>query len=65
MPEVSLRVTLVNFMLGKEGLSKQLLAKIVAQERPELQQTKTDLTVQSAEYKRVLQEIEDKILTVT
>lgn len=65
MPEVSLRVTLVNFMLGEEGLSKQLLGKVVALERPELQQTKTDLTIQSAEHKRLLQEIENKILTVT
>lgn len=64
LPEVGVRVTLVNFMLAKDGLQAQLLARVVARERPDLQQAKSDLTTQGAEHRRLLQEIEKKILTV-
>ncbi|CAB3230574.1 unnamed protein product [Arctia plantaginis] len=64
LPEVGVRVTLVNFMLAKDGLQAQLLARVVARERPDLQQAKADLTTQGAEHRRLLQEIERKILTV-
>lgn len=64
LPEVGVRVTLVNFMLAMDGLQAQLLARVVARERPDLQQAKTDLTTQSAEHRRLLQDIEKKILTV-
>lgn len=59
-----MRVTLVNFMLAKDGLQAQLLARVVARERPDLQQAKSELTTQGAEHRRLLQEIEKKILTV-
>ncbi|XP_037866676.1 dynein axonemal heavy chain 7 isoform X1 [Bombyx mori] len=64
LPEVGVRVTLVNFMLAKDGLQAQLLARVVARERPDLQQAKSDLTTQGAEHRRLLQEIEKKILNV-
>ncbi|CAG4997774.1 unnamed protein product [Parnassius apollo] len=64
LPEVGVRVTLVNFMLAKDGLQAQLLSRVVAKERPDLQQAKTDLTTQGAEHRRLLQDIEKKILTV-
>ncbi|XP_041972117.1 dynein axonemal heavy chain 7 isoform X2 [Aricia agestis] len=64
LPEVSVRVTLVNFMLAVDGLQAQLLARTVARERPDLQQAKSDLTTQGAEHRRQLQEIEKKILNV-
>ncbi|XP_068620866.1 dynein axonemal heavy chain 7 [Battus philenor] len=64
LPEVGVRVTLVNFMLAKDGLQAQLLARVVARERPDLQQAKADLTTQGAEHRRLLQDIEKKILTV-
>lgn len=64
LPEVSVRVTLVNFMLAKDGLQAQLLSRVVARERPDLQQAKSELTTQGAEHRRLLQEIERKILTV-
>lgn len=59
-----MRVTLVNFMLAKDGLQAQLLARVVARERPDLQQAKADLTTQGAEHRRLLQDIEKKILNV-
>ncbi|KAH9642760.1 hypothetical protein HF086_010413, partial [Spodoptera exigua] len=64
LPEVGVRVTLVNFMLAMDGLQAQLLSRVVARERPDLQQAKIDLTTQGAEHRRLLQEIEKKILTV-
>lgn len=51
-------------MLAKDGLEAQLLARVVARERPDLQQAKSDLTTQGAEHRRLLQEIERKILNV-
>jgi dynein heavy chain len=37
LPEVSIKVTLTNFMITSEGLSDQLLGIVVAKERPELE----------------------------
>jgi len=57
-------VTLLNFMITMEGLQDQLLGIVVARERPELEEEKSQLIMQSAENKRQLKEIEDKILEV-
>lgn len=64
LPELSTKVTLINFMITLEGLEDQLLGTVVAQERPELEDEKNDLIMQSAANKKQLQEIEDKILEV-
>lgn len=58
------QVTLLNFMITPEGLEDQLLGIVVARERPELEEEKNSLILQSAENKRQLKEIEDKILEV-
>nr|AML30860.1 axonemal inner arm dynein heavy chain 4 [Marsilea vestita] len=64
LPETSVKVTLLNFMITREGLSDQLLGVVVARERPDLEQQKNELVVQSAENKRRLKELEDQILQV-
>lgn len=64
LPETSVKVTLLNFMITPEGLQDQLLGIVVAQERPELQEEKNALIQQGAANKRQLKEIEDKILEV-
>ena len=51
-------------MITMEGLQDQLLGIVVARERPELEEEKSQLILQSAENKRQLKEIEDKILEV-
>ena len=51
-------------MITMEGLQDQLLGIVVARERPELEEEKSQLIMQSAENKRQLKEIEDKILEV-
>lgn len=46
------QVTLLNFMITPEGLEDQLLGIVVARERPELEEEKNALILQSAENKR-------------
>ncbi|KAI9203090.1 dynein heavy chain and region D6 of dynein motor-domain-containing protein [Polychytrium aggregatum] len=64
LPELSTKVTLLNFMITPEGLEDQLLGIVIAKERPELEEMKAQLLLQSADNKRQLQEIEDKILEI-
>jgi len=51
-------------MITAEGLDDQLLGIVVARERPELEEEKNALILQSASNKKQLKEIEDKILEV-
>ncbi|KAM4698368.1 dynein axonemal heavy chain 7 [Rhinophrynus dorsalis] len=64
LPETSVKVTLLNFMITPEGMQDQLLGIVVAQERPDLEEEKQALILQGAENKRQLKEIEDKILEI-
>jgi dynein heavy chain len=52
LPEVAVKVTLLNFMITPLGLQDQLLGIVVARENPELEDERTQLVVQSAENKR-------------
>ncbi|KAF6774187.1 hypothetical protein AHF37_07990 [Paragonimus kellicotti] len=61
-PEVSTKVTLVNFTLSPDGLEDQLLGIVVAEERPDLEEAKNQLIVSNAKMKQELKEIEDRIL---
>jgi dynein heavy chain len=63
LPEVSTKVTLINFMITYEGLSDQLLGLVVEKEQPELQTKKEQLVIEGAQNKNKLQEIEDQILS--
>ncbi|XP_055917464.1 dynein axonemal heavy chain 7 [Eupeodes corollae] len=64
LPEVAVKVTLLNFMITTQGLQDQILAITVARERPDLEAEKNTLIIQSAENKRTLKETENKILEV-
>ncbi|KAH9525061.1 Dynein heavy chain 1, axonemal, partial [Bulinus truncatus] len=61
-PEVSTKVTIINFTLSPSGLQDQLLGIVVAEERPDLEDSKNQLIVSNAKMKLELKEIEDKIL---
>lgn len=61
-PEISATVTLLNFTLAPIGLEDQLLAIVVANERPDLEEAKAQLTMNNAQMKKELKDIEDKIL---
>ena len=50
--DILFQVTLLNFMITNEGLQDQLLGIVVARERPELEEEKNALIVQSAENKK-------------
>jgi dynein heavy chain len=47
-PETSATVTMLNFTLAPSGLEDQLLAVVVANERPDLEEAKNQLTVNNA-----------------
>lgn len=64
LPETAVKVALLNFMITEDGLKDQLQGIVVAKERPELEEEKNFLILQGAENKRLLKEIEDKILEV-
>jgi len=62
LPEVCIKVTLINFTVTLEGLEDQLLGLVVREERPDLEKAKNHLVVSLAADKKQLQELEDKIL---
>lgn len=51
-------------MITTEGLEDQLLSIVAAKEKPELEEQKNNLIIQSAENKKKQKEIEDTILEV-
>ena len=61
-PEVSVKVSLLNFFVTQDGLEDQLLGAVVMQEREDLAEAKNALVVSNARMKKQLTEIEDKIL---
>ncbi|KAF6265404.1 dynein heavy chain 6 [Scenedesmus sp. NREL 46B-D3] len=64
LPEISVKVALLNFGITREGLEDQLMGTVVARERPELEEGKAQLVLAGAENARQLKEIEDKIIAV-
>ena len=64
LPEVSTKVTLLNFMITYEGLFDQLLGIVVREENPALEQKKEELVLDSAKNKKKLAETEAQILKV-
>ncbi|XP_062847578.1 dynein axonemal heavy chain 3 [Trichomycterus rosablanca] len=64
LPEVAVKVCLLNFMITPLGLQDQLLGIVAAKEKPELQEKKNQLILESAANAKQLKEIEDKILEV-
>uniref|UniRef100_A0A663EW23 Dynein axonemal heavy chain 1 n=1 Tax=Aquila chrysaetos chrysaetos TaxID=223781 RepID=A0A663EW23_AQUCH len=61
-PEVSTKLTLINFTLSPSGLEDQLLGEVVAAERPDLEAARNQLIVSNARMHQELKEIEDQIL---
>ncbi|XP_071775394.2 dynein axonemal heavy chain 3 [Centroberyx gerrardi] len=64
LPEVAVKVCLLNFMITPQGLEDQLLGIVAAKEKPELEEKKNQLILESAANNKQLKEIEDKILQV-
>ncbi|CAE7219408.1 DNAH6 [Symbiodinium sp. KB8] len=62
LPEVCVKVTVVNMTVTQRGLEDQLLVDVVKHERPELEAKKDALIVSIASDKKQLADIESKIL---
>ena len=63
MPEVCIKVVVINFTVTFEGLQEQLLGDVVKNERPELEKRKRQLVLSMAEDRKQLDAIEKRILT--
>jgi dynein heavy chain len=61
-PESQVKVTLLNFTITPEGMEDQLLGIVVAKERPDLEEMKSQLTVSNAKMRKELKDLEDRIL---
>ena len=61
-PEISTKVSIINFAVKEQGLEAQLLGAVVRKERPELEEQKDTLVINIAKGKAKLQELEDEIL---
>eukprot|EP01062_Namystynia_karyoxenos_P037540 TRINITY_DN2731_c5_g1_i1.p1 TRINITY_DN2731_c5_g1~~TRINITY_DN2731_c5_g1_i1.p1 ORF type:complete len:1924 (+),score=685.27 TRINITY_DN2731_c5_g1_i1:409-5772(+) len=61
-PELNAQTTLVNFCVTESGLGDQLLALVVNQERPELEERKVALLQQTSLYRQQLQDCEEQVL---
>ena len=62
LPELSIKVTLINFTVTLKGLEDQLLVEVVKHERIDLEQLKDQLIFQINEDKKTIKEIETDIL---
>ncbi|EFJ52606.1 dynein heavy chain 7 [Volvox carteri f. nagariensis] len=62
LPEVCIKVTIINFTVTMKGLEDQLLGEVVRKERPDLEEAKDRLVLSISADKKQLGELEDKIL---
>lgn len=61
-PEMQAQTTLINFTVTRDGLEQQLLAEVVKAERPDLEKSKNELTLQQNGFKITLKSLEDDLL---
>ncbi|CAM9108221.1 unnamed protein product, partial [Ectocarpus fasciculatus] len=61
-PEVSVKVSLLNFTITEHGLEEQLLGVVVAEELPDLSAQKVNLVMEGAAMNKQLYDIESEIL---
>lgn len=62
LPEVCIKVTVINFSVTKSGLEDQILSDVVRLERPDLEEERNKLIININNDKNQLKAIEDKIL---
>jgi len=61
-PEIFAQCTLINFIVTRRGLEDQLLATIVSEEEPILEETRNKLVKAFNSYKIQLKDLEDQLL---
>jgi len=62
LPDVCIKVTIVNFTVTMQGLGEQMLGDVVAIEKAELEETKNKIIQSVANDKKKLKQYEDGIL---
>lgn len=62
LPEVCIKVTLINFTVTFKGLEQQLLGDVVIQEKPEIEKKRDEIVVTMDADQRTLKNIENTIL---
>ena len=63
LPELFIRVSIINFTVTEDGLEEQLLAEVVREVMPEVEEKRVYLIISIAEGKNELRKNEDLILT--
>jgi dynein heavy chain len=64
MPEICIKVTVINFTVTMKGLEDQLLVDVIKNERPDLEEKKDKLVVSIANDQSQLRDIEEQILSM-
>jgi dynein heavy chain len=62
LPEICIKVTVINFTVTLKGLEDQLVVEVVANERPDLSSKRQELVVQIASDKNEMDRLEQLIL---
>ena len=62
VPEITIKVTLINFNVTPTGLDEQLLIEVFKNEKPELEEQRDTLVVQISDDSKQLVDLQDKIL---
>lgn len=62
IPEICIKVTLINFTVTFEGLQQQLLGDVVVAERPEVEKQRDEIVLTMAADAKTLKDLENNIL---
>ena len=64
LPEVCIKVTVINFTVTLDGLQDQLLTRVVEKERPQLEESRRELLQGLVTDRSKLRELEDRALSL-
>ncbi|KAF0719522.1 Aste57867_966 [Aphanomyces stellatus] len=64
LPDICIKVNIINFTVTKEGLEDQLLGDVVRKEQPDIENKKNTLLASIANDQKILKSIESKILSL-
>lgn len=64
LPELCIKVIVINFIITNEGITEQILSKIVEEENPELEQQRNEILEMLVKEKSRLTDLEDMTLNL-
>lgn len=62
IPEICIKVTLINFTVTSAGLEEQLLADVVVAEKPEVEAKRDEIVLTMAADSKTLKDLESEVL---